>query len=173
MPTVFLSLGSLFSIAEREYKSFSFDASDRAAVRNVILAFCIGIILAAAYMLYQKKVPGAVIRAFLRAEAFSAESAKTPAELELASNPFYRFELKHNLTLKRFLCAAEPEQEADVTQTRYFIPEELKYRAELRYDKEGSGWFSLILTIVLTIGLGIAVIKLLPAVLSLFDNFIK
>ncbi len=173
MPTAFLSVRSFFSIAEREYKSFTFDASDRATVRNVILAFCIGIILAALYMLYQKRVPGAVIRAFLRAEAFSEEAAKTPEELGLANNPFYRYELKHNLTLKRFLRAVEKSEDENELQTRYFIPEELKYRAEIRYDKKGSGLFSLILTIVLTVGLGIAVIKLLPAVLTLFDNLLK
>lgn len=177
MPTPMLSLTSFFTIAEREYQSFTFDAGARTTVRNIILAFCIGIILAAIYMLYQKRVPGAIIRAYLHASAHDSASARTPEELGLTRNPLLRYELKHNLTLKRFLREADrkPGHEELVEQAyvRYYIPEGLKYRAEIRYDKKGSGLFSLILTIVITVALGIAVIKLLPAVLGLFDNFIK
>ena len=48
-------LTAFWEIAEREYQSFSFDTQTRTTVRNIILAFCVGIILAAAYMFYQKR----------------------------------------------------------------------------------------------------------------------
>ena len=169
-----MPLLGFFDIAERQYSSFSFDAATRTTVRNIIFAFCAGIILAAIYMMYQKQVPGAVVRAILRAEAFSAEKAMTAEELGLSKNFFFRYELEHNLTLKRLIQRVESENdEGEGAPTRYFIPEELKYRAEVRYDKKGNGLFGLIFTVVVTVILGIVIIKLLPAVLTLFDKILK
>jgi uncharacterized membrane protein affecting hemolysin expression len=54
MPAPMLSLASFFTIEARDYQNFSFDADARTMVRNLILAFCIGILLAALYSLYQK-----------------------------------------------------------------------------------------------------------------------
>ena len=161
-------LTAFWEIAEREYQSFSFDAQTRTTVRNIILAFCVGIILAAAYMFYQKQVPGAVVRAILRAEAFSAESAKTASELGIDRKRLLCHELERNTTLQRLIRTVEADGEV-----RHYIPEELKYRAEVRYEAKGNGLFGLIFTIVATIALGIAVIKLLPGILSIFDNFLK
>ena len=189
-----LSLASFFTIEAREYSNFTFSEGARTTVQTVIYAFCIGILIATLYSLYQSRVPGAIVRAFLRAEAFSPETAKSPEELELVKNPLFRFELWHNATLRRFLLPvtedaeaakeaeaaekAEAAEEADNAEdneqpTRYYIPEELKYRAELRYEKRGSALWSLILTVVLTLGISILLIKLTPVVLSVVDKLLK
>ncbi|MBR6727543.1 MAG: hypothetical protein IKM08_05075 [Clostridia bacterium] len=182
---VFLPLASFFDIAPREYANFTFDEAARTTVRNIILAFCIGVILATLYTLYQKQVPGAIVRAILRAEAFTPDSAKSAEELGLVKNPFFRYELRRNMTLKRLIKTVRPEdvkkkdekeaapQESDTATEpvlRYYIPEELKYRAEIRYESKGNGLFGLIFTVVVTAGLGILLIKLLPVILILFDN---
>ena len=89
------------------------------------------------------------------------------------------------MTLKRLIKTVRPEdvkkkdekeaapQESDTATEpvlRYYIPEELKYRAEIRYESKGNGLFGLIFTVVVTAGLGILLIKLLPVILILFDN---
>ena len=166
-------LASFWEIAEREYTNFKFDAAARTTARNLIFAIAVGIILAAFYMAYQKQVPGAIVRAILRAEAFSEENAKTAEELGLTKNFFIRHELKKNQTLKRLIKRVKTvETEGEDAVVRYYIPEDLKYRAEIRYDKKGNGLFGLIFTIVATVGLCILLIKLLPAILSLFDYII-
>ena len=105
-----LSLASFFTIEARDYANFSFDASARATLRNVILAFCIGILLACLYTLYQKLVPGGIVRAILKAQAHTPEAAKTLTELGLDKNPLYRFELRRNTVLKKtVLCTSEQE----------------------------------------------------------------
>ena len=175
-----LSLASLFTIEAREYANFNFDASARTTLRNVILGFCIGILVASLYMLYQKLIPGGIIRAILRAEAFTAESAKSLAELGLDKNPLYRFELRHNAMLKKLvLCASEQKGDGDNADSsteqeqRFYLPEEEKYRAEIRFDKKGNGVAGLLITAVLTVGLAILLIKLTPAVLGMVDNLLK
>ena len=176
-----LSLASFFTIEAREYVHFSFDASARATVQTVILAFCIGILLASLYMLYQKLVPGNIIRAILKAEAHTPEAAKTLTELGLDKNPLYRFELRRNAVLKKtVLCTSEQETgedesekaESAAKEERFYIPEEDKYRAEVRFDKKGNGVVGLVVTAILTVALAILLIKLTPAVLGMIDTLL-
>lgn len=164
------ALLSVFTIEAREYRNFAFDASARATARNIILGLCIGIILAALYAAYQRGVVGKPVRALLRAEALSPDSAKSLSELGLAGNPFVCFELAHNRVLKsliRELPAAGDEEEP-----RYYIPEELKYRADVRFDAKGNGVAALILTAAVAAGLALALIALLPGFLSIIDNLL-
>lgn len=180
-----LSFASFFTIEAREYANFTFDAAARTTVRNVILGFAIGILIAALYAFYQKNVPGKVIHALLRAEAFSEETAKTAAELGLDGKFFALFELKHNAMLKKLVVCVcvrmgvprKAENEADGGEEAdgeaYYIPEELKYRAEVRYEKKGNGPVALIITVVLTAVLAILLIRLTPALLTVADHILK
>lgn len=180
-----LSLASIFTIEAREYAHFSFDASARATLQGVILAFCIGILLASLYMLYQKLVPGNIVRAILKAEAHTPESAKTLTELGLDKNPLYRFELRRNTVLRKTVLRvseqgsdeSESETASEDTENveqeeRFYISEEEKYRAEVRFDKKGNGIAGLVLTAVLTVALAILLIKLTPAVLGMIDHLL-
>ena len=76
--------------------------------------------------------------------------------------------MERNTTLQRLIRTVEADGEV-----RYYIPEELKYRAEVRYEAKGNGLFGLIFTILVTLGLGILLIKTLPAILGLFDYILK
>lgn len=168
---------SIFSIEAKSYTHFNFDAATAEATRNVILAFALGILLAALAAFYQKNVPGAIVRSILRAEALSAETAKTAEELALHRNFFYRYELRHNVTLKKLILSTETtkttEDGEEYTEIRYYIPEEKKYHAEARFEKHGSGPIGLLLAAALTIVGTILVIRLVPVVLSVIDAFIK
>ena len=188
-----LSLASFFTIEAREYVHFSFNAAARNTLRNVILAFCIGILLASLYMLYQKLVPGNIVRAILQAKAHTPDAAKTLTELGLDKNPLYRFELRRNAVLKKTVLRAVKQstseakdestsqseseatgktQEGAAEEERFYIPEEGKYRAEVRFDKKGNGVVGLVVTAVLTVVLAILLIKLTPAVLGMIDNLL-
>ena len=172
-----LSLASFFTIEARDYANFTFDASARATLRNVILAFCIGILLACLYTLYQKLVPGGIVRAILKAQAHTPEAAKTLAELGLDKNPLYRFELQHNAMLGKMISRAQTpsdnESETADQEERFYVSEENKYRAEIRFDKKGNGVVGLAVTAALTVVLAILLIKLTPAVLGMVDNLLK
>ena len=160
-----LSLASFFTIEAREYANFTFDAAARNTLRNVILAFCIGILLASLYTLYQKLVPGNIVRKLLGAQAHTPETAKTLAELSLDRNRLVAYELSHNRVLAGLIKTVEGEGD-----TRYYIPEELKYRADVRFEEKGFGVAALLLTAVVVAGLALALIAFFPVFLSIIDN---
>ena len=212
MPMQSLSLFSFFNIEAREYVNFTFDSATREMTRNVILGLCAVMLLVSLYALYQKYVPGAIVRAILREQAHSKETAKTAEELGLEKNLLILLELKFNLSLKKLLHLANEEEDpaeantkavADEseptdddaaeqeTQTesaeatdeqsdtptyelaRFYIPEELKYRAENQFNKRENNPFTLLIATGLITAFGIALIKLLPSILTIFDNIIK
>ena len=156
---------SLFGVAVKEYEKLNFTEADAATATLVIYGVCLGVILAALYTFYYQKVPGSVVRALLRAEAFSAETARTAAELGLA--PLALRELTRGKTLRRVVHRAEGED------TRYYIPEQDKYRAEIRFDKKGNGLVGLILTAALSLVLAVVLVKLFPVILNMIDGFMK
>ena len=157
---------SVFSVAEQTYEHFTVSAK---TLTVLVWSVCAGILIAAVYMLYQKTVPGGVVRAILAAGAFSEECAKTATELGITGR-LARRELCRNVTLKHLLRRGEKDGE----ETRYFIPEEDRYRAEVRYEREGrSPAVTLLLTAALTFLFGLLLLRLLPVFLTVADHLLN
>ena len=165
MPTL-RALG-LFTPTPGQYENIHFDASNAEAAGTCILAVCIGVILAALYNFYVRSVPGGVVRALLAAEALSCESAKSVQELGLSR--LATFELTHNAVLRRLISSVTGEEGDEV---RYYIPEEQKYRAEVRFESRGNGVVGLLITVAVTLAAGLLVSKLLPWFLGIIDKFL-
>lgn len=163
-----LALGvplSIFTMNQKNLEHFSFDAT---AATIVIWGICIGIFIAYLIALYKHTVAGAPVRALLHAEAFSPETAKTLSELGFTQHHMIQFELRHDLQLQKLLKTKTDEN----GELRYFIPEELKYCAELRYEKKANPVIQILFAAVLTVAIGIVVVKLLPLLLSLLDGIL-
>ena len=60
----------------------------------------------------------------------------------------------------------------DAMEDRFYIPEELRIRAEIRFEKKGSGWGSTVISIVILLVVFFAVLLLLPFLLQFVDNFL-
>ncbi len=163
-----LSLASLFRIEAREYQNLTLTESDTATLSFVVIGICIGIVIASLITFYQRNIPGGFVRALLRAEALSPETAKTLAELGYGKSPLVKFELRHGTVMKKTVQQTEAGEGIDAA-ARYYIPEDLKYRAEARYQNKGNGPLQLVLTVVLSFGLAILLMKLIPVVLSMID----
>lgn len=201
MSTSVLSITNFFSISAREYEHFTLTHATAKTITTVVLAICLGVILAALYNFYIRRVPGGVVRLLLSREALSPETALTPAELGLLDKPFALWELLRGVSLRHIVCAVtkpgtdesekEPAEDGEAqarenapkkkkkgsdepifdAETRFYIPEDRKYRAQVRFEKEGNGLGGLALTCVCTFALGVALIKLIPVVLAMIDNF--
>lgn len=61
--------------------------------------------------------------------------------------------------------------EFDFETTRFYIPEDLKYHAEVRFDDRGSSWKIVILTILGLVVCYFLVLGLLPKFFSLLNDF--
>jgi hypothetical protein len=56
--------------------------------------------------------------------------------------------------------------------TRFYIPEEKKYRAQLRFAREGNGPIGLAVTVGVTVAIGFTLLKLMPLLFSPIDKFL-
>ena len=170
-------LAGFFSIPAKAYEHFTLTYSAARALSAVIIAICAGVILAALYNFYIRYVPGGVVRLLLSRGALSPETALSAEELGLLEKPFALWELLRGVSLKHIVCAVTEAEDADAeqelsAQTRFYIPEEKKYRAEIRFEQKGNGLMGLVLTATLAVVLCIVLIKLTPAVLAMVDNFL-
>ncbi len=164
-----------FSVEFGKYENFSISSGAGVTARNIILALTLGIILAVFITAYTRVVLGGFVRTLLANDATSPESAKSLASLGYFRSVSIRRELTRGGSLRMVVRSAEEVKDpkkTDFTAARFYIPEDLRYRAELRFDKKGSGWLPVILIATLAIIIAAALCIFLPDVLQLADNII-
>ena len=175
MKTFVSPLAGFFSIPAKAYEHFTVTYATARTLTAIIIAICAGVILAALYNFYIRRVPGGVVRLLLSRGALSPETALSAEELGLVDHPFALWELLCGVTLRHVVCAVRDESEDAESvnaKTRFYIPEDKKYRAESRFEQKGNGVAGLAVTCVLAVVLGILLIKLTPVVLAMVDNFL-
>lgn len=101
-------LASFFSIEVRQYENINFDHATARTVTTVVIGVCLGVILAALYNFYVRRVPGGVVRLLLERGATSPETALSAAELGLLNKPFSLWELMRGISLRRLVRTVEP-----------------------------------------------------------------
>ena len=67
---------------------------------------------------------------------------------------------------------ANKDEKIDFLTARFYIPEDLKYRAEIRFEKKGSGWLGAIITSVLAVITAAVLCALLPDLVQFADNLV-
>ena len=181
-----------FTVEFGAYENFSLGAGAASTAQIVIYAIAIGAILAAAMAVYTRSVLGGFVRGLLKEGATSPENAKKLSEIGFFRNAFIRRELAKGVTLRKVVkCCEEEAFEAtadaaeqrsargsktgfqpDFLTARYYIPEELKYRAEIRFEKKGSGWGTFFLVTIGAIVIAALIGFFLPDLFQLMDNII-
>lgn len=141
-----------------------------------------GICCAAFYAYYQRCLLGDIVRALLACEAYDAQSAKTLTELGYGSGlrrAFALRALRKGTALRKSVHAVYPEmppqrrhkdeivfssrrQSASASSQRYYIPEELRHAAEVRYDAKGTSAVTVIGTVAAFFVAAVILIALLP-----------
>lgn len=64
------------------------------------------------------------------------------------------------------------DEKIDFTTARFYIPEALRYRAEIRFDPKGSGWRSAIVISVLAVIVAAVLCFFVPELIQFADNII-
>ena len=185
----------LFSVELGVYENLSVSDGLPTTARNIILGLTLGTVIAAALMFYTKTVHGKFIRSLLERGCNSPENAATLTELGMFRSDSVRRDLARGGALTRLaLCvqrealleAQNGENEGenaekrdtyldfhpDFTVARYYIPEDLRYRAEFRYSKKGMSVGFFVLTVILCFVGAALLCSLLPALLGLADRLI-
>ena len=169
-------VSKLTNLTPTTYDHFSVSEKTGQNIRTIILGLIIGAILSSIATYYTRSVQGKFVRELLKRECLTPDTAITLSECGFFCNPSIRRELKNGGALAKVTkLAQQPENTdapVDFLTARYYIPEDTKYRAELRFEKEGAGLFHVILITVVAIAAGIALFRVLPSLLGLADGLI-
>ena len=178
-----------FSVTLGSYENFAVSASTGVNMRNIILGLAIGLIVASAMIAHTRSRLGGFVRTMLREDCTSPEKAKTLLELGYFQNPSIRRELKKRVTLGKLVCCKEEEEAhveklegntekenkpfvLDFTSMHFYIPEDLRYRAEIRFEKKGSSWGFFAIIAVATVIVAALMCIFMPDLFQLTDNLI-
>lgn len=189
-----------FTVQFGAYENFSLGAGAAGMAQTLVYAIAIGVILAAAMSVYTRSVLGGFVRKLIKEGANSPENAKKLSQLGFFRSAAVRRELARGVTLRKVVRCCEEEaflaeaKKADIEQereegeaekrgryekpgfrpdfltARYYIPEELRYRAEIRFEQKGSGWGMLIGTAVIALVVAALIGFFLPDIFQLMDN---
>ena len=146
-------------------------------------------ILASAMTCYTKAVQGRFVRELIKRECFTPDRAITLRECGFFCHPTIRRELTAGGALSKITVRVsadvteevssdkmENRREAapiDLLTARFYIPEDAKYRAELRYRRKGSRGADLILVFVLCVVFTVLLFRGAPILLSFADWLIS
>ncbi len=142
----------------------------------IVWSLFIGFILAIFATLYNKFVIGKLVRALLKKDVHSEENATTAAELG-CDNPFIRFALRKNASLRRIVYLSgdteAKQQKYDRESAKLYIPEEKKHRAEVTYGKNDITVGTVLLSIAACVAIAILALIFIPELVNMLSNFIK
>ncbi|MCL2212268.1 MAG: hypothetical protein FWB93_00325 [Oscillospiraceae bacterium] len=168
-----------------EYFGFGTGSIDTTAAM-IVWGIYIGIVIASAVALYQKNVVGRFVRSIIAENATSPETAKTLEELGYGKKYGIRRHLRGKTALSSIIFEAEDELVLDddglprpvvrssvnLANGKFYIPEDLKHRAQVRFEKKGSSIWSFLLVVVVFFVMAIGVVQLLPWFLGVLENFL-
>lgn len=191
MAEIYNFFGDIFDYLRETYLEVDFGSYENITVTSqgvtlgqMVIALAIGCLLAAAVAVYHRGYLGRVVRGLLAAGAHDEAGAKTLAELGLERSFVIRRALSRRdnplRKLLRYVGEEEPgegvrlrlKEELDFSTTRFYIPEALRLRASVRYDSRGTDGRALLFTLIALIVASVLLIRFLPAVLGLADDFV-
>ena len=190
-----------FTLNLGQYENLGFGGNSGSLINLswAIMALCLGMVIAAVLAVYEKRGLGEFVRKLLSEECYTPESAMTLAQLGYRKNAAVRGALRGGSLAKVVKCVQKEAYDAEIAQKRaeyeqnaqpgapkfksiayrinyetdtFYIPKNDSYAADVRYDKTGSGFVSVLLVAGLAIVLAAFIIFMLPEVLQLLDNFI-
>lgn len=188
-----------FSIDMGRYEHISINSRSFLSLQTIVLGIFAGIIIASLFVAYDKKRLGGFVRKVIYEECLSPDRAKTLYELGYMKDHGVRGSLKRGTVLSKVVkCVEREAHERDVAEMRakyiekngsdkgfveprfeldfntahFYIPDDEHYRAEIRFEKKGTGWRSMLLVTVVSVICAVLVCFLLPEMLQLVDNLI-
>ena len=189
----------IFPVFAAAFENFTFD-SPLFTLETVVWGLVIGVSIGAAFAVLTRRTLGTFVKRIHKAEAADPATAVTLEDIGMVKNPILRWSLREGKALRRYaLCANEEEcviarpapagfekvmrrvfsleesrpAKTDLTRARFYMPDEQRYEAEVRYDKKGTDLAGLIVSVVMLAARGLVVQWLLPELLGFLDRAIS
>ena len=184
-------------------ENISFGAGTLISLKMILIGITLGLIFASFITIYNKRYIGGFIRKMLKEGCHDASSAKTLEELGYSKKIGIKYALRSGSPLSRWArCIEEDEFIANMKKKReefeevhkneknapkfkevefkrnvktmhFYIPEEKKYAADVKFDAKGANWISFVLVAVVSIALCAFLSFVLPDLIKMADNFIS
>lgn len=142
----------------------------------IVWSLFIGFILGIGVTLYNKLVIGVLVRRLIENNAFDEDTAVSASSLK-CSNPFVRFAMRKNGTLRRMVRVCGDTEEALVSipfaEAKLYIPQEKLHRAKTIYGTAGISVSSVVFAVIALIVIAIASFTVIPDLITMLSNFIS
>lgn len=192
-----------YSIEMPYLENFKIESNALLSFNLIVIGLTIGIIIASFATLYNKRYIGDFVRKIISEGCLDANTAKTLDQLGYLRNIGIRNVIKSGGTLSRWVrCVEEDEHLAAVEAKRaefeelhkddpkppkfveptfkrdcntmhFYLPEEKKYAAEVKFEKAGANPIAVLLVAIISIILCVFICYMLPDTIKLVDNFIS
>ncbi len=148
----------------------------------VVWSIAIGSVLAIICTYYNRTILGGFVRTLINSGALSVESAMTLVEAGYQKNTFVKRALVKRDTFRKIVFEVDDEiiiaseghsfsartKPIDLNTARFYIAQENRIMAELRYDNKGADIFGVISSSIMVLALAYVVTLVLPYILGLF-----
>ena len=191
-----------FSPQMPDLKNFDLGTGSLVSMQIIIIGISLGIIIASFSTIFNKRYVGDFIRKLIYEDCLDTQRAKTLYELGYRKSPVIRGMIKSGGTLSRWVrCVEEdkfltkvnkmreefeeqhkneakpprfkePDFKRNVDTMHFYLPEEKKYAAEVKFDKIGANFGAAIIVTIMSIVLCAFLCYILPDMLQFVDNFI-
>lgn len=159
------------------YNKLNLSELSASSLEVIVWGFCIGIVLATLLSVFYKSFTAPFIKALIQAEAFDEARAKKLDELNFSGKWYIKNELKYPFkTMRKYVIPAgdgETAKKIDVENERFYLPEEKKIEAELRFTEAKKPLFAILLTTVLVIMGAVFALYAAPELIQMLNNFIS
>lgn len=185
------------------YPNLNMDASSVAMIRNIVIGLLIGVIIASFAVVIDKRVLGAFVCKLIEQECFSPEQAKRLCDLGFDEKYVIRNGVRRGTNLRSVVrCREEDEHNEQIARQRelyeqrraedpslprfvevsyqvnsdadhFYIPEEKRYSADMRFDKRGTTWVVFVGVIIVSFLLFIGFLFALPEILEFLDALVE
>lgn len=137
---------------------------------KVIWAFYIGIVIASIVMWFNQKVIGRVVRTLLKREILSPDAAITAKEGGFSGFFVLRALANEYSALRRVVfCTVDKSKlkKKDFETAKFYIPEELKYRADVKYHGRNTSIVIIIAGAIAMFIMAVLCLEYIPKIIDL------
>ncbi len=149
-----------------DFSFFVTDGYKEIDINIILISVFIGIIAASIAIVYRRYVLGGIVRVIVDKKAFSEESAITLEDMGYKNNIFVKFALRKSSTFRKTVHGVGEENKDSGIVPRFYIPENIYMREEIKYCKKGTNVFGVFFAAVLFLVIIYLLVNYIPWIID-------
>lgn len=149
-------------------------------LETMLVSIFLGLLVALGILLYNRYVPGKIVRFLLNNRVHTEEASVTLAQAGVSGRSLTARTLRDGSMLRKLIvCLPDAENGVDekgrtrLECARFYLPEDKCYRADLAYNSNGASVLTVLLTVLIFLAMLLLVAFLAPQLIQMFRNFIS